>query len=79
MKEPYFVETLRQEQKLLYPHGYPIQPRGCGKTLLYFSHFLRWNAYETFIPIYANDGHGYSLEQAHRDIDEYVRQIMELY
>lgn len=76
MQEPYFVEILRQEQKTMYPHGCPIQPRGCSKTFLYLSHFIRWSAYENFIPIYAKDGFGYSLEQAHRDINEYVEQVM---
>lgn len=66
------IKQLYEERKKIYPYGCPIQPRGNGKTFLYLSHFLRYTAYDLICGIYKHINREMTLEQAHKDIDDYV-------
>lgn len=70
------IKKLKRERTELYPNGVPIQPRGCSKTYLYLSHFLRWYAYDYMCSIYEVINRKYTIEEAHKDIDEFVVEQM---
>lgn len=66
------IQQLKDECNKLYPNGCPIQPRGCAKTYLYLSHFLRYYAYQLYCQLYEYCNYEVTLESAHKDIDEFV-------
>lgn len=66
------ISKLKNERNKLYPNGCLIQGRRCGKTYLYLSHFLRWNAYELYMQVYKVANYKVSLEQAHKEINGFV-------
>lgn len=70
------IKTLKKERKKLYPYGCPIQPRGYGKTYLYLSHFLRYIAYDLVCEGYKQITEEITLEEAHKDINDFVTGIM---
>ena len=66
------VRQLKDECSNLYPNGCPVQPRGCGKTYLYLSHFLRWYAYKLYCQLYECCNYEVTLESAHKDINDFI-------
>lgn len=70
------IKTLKEERSRLYLNGCPIQPRGCAKTYLYLSHFLRYTAYDFVCDIYKYMTTEVTLETAHKDINDYVVGLM---
>lgn len=66
------IKQLKEERVKLYPNGCPTQPRGSGKTYLYLSHFLRYNAYDLYCQIYECCNYKITLESAHKDINEFI-------
>lgn len=70
------IKTLKEERRKLYPNGCHIQPRGCAKTYLYLSHFLRYTAYDFVCDIYKHMTTEVTLETAHKDINDYVVNLM---
>lgn len=70
------VKTLIEERNKLYPNGCPIPSRGCGKTYLYLSHFLRYYAYNLVCKIYKDMSVKMTLEEAYKNIDNFVIRLM---
>lgn len=66
------IKQLMEERSKLYPYGCPIQPRGCGKTYLYLSYFLRWCAYDLYCQILEHLNYEVNIDSAHKWIDDYV-------
>jgi len=66
------IKMLKAECKTLYPKGYPMQPKGCGKTYLQIIPFLRWNGYQFYCHMYEKLNYEVTLEQAHKDIENYI-------
>lgn len=66
------IKSLMHERDKLFPQGCPIQPRGYSKTYTYLVLFLRWNAYDLMCQVYKHVNREITLEEAHRDIDNYV-------
>ena len=75
MKNRKLIRTLKKERRKLYPHGLPIQPRGCGKTYLYMSHFLLYIAYDYVIGKYKKLDREVSLEEAHKDMTDFINEM----
>lgn len=72
------IKTLYAERKRLYPNGCPVAPRGCGKTLLYMSHFLTYTAYDYVCGIYKHMDREVSLEEAHNNIKDYINEMWKI-
>lgn len=70
------IKQLMNERDEMFPYGCPIQPRGCSKTYTYLALFLRWNAYNFMCQIYKHVNGEITLEDAHKDIDDYVVGLM---
>lgn len=70
------IKILMDERDKLYPNGCLIQPRGCGKTNLYLSHFLRWKSYDVCCEFYKTCEVEIPISQAHEDINDFVVGIM---
>lgn len=70
------INQLMVERDKLFPNGCPVQPRGCSKTYMYLALFLRWNAYDFMSQIYKHVNGEITLEEAHKDIDNYVVGLM---
>lgn len=70
------IKTLKEERNRLYPGELMIMPRGFGKTYLMLAHNLRYAAYEHVCSIYKQLDYEVTLEQAHKDIDEFVTSVM---
>lgn len=70
------ITQLMEERHRIFPNGCPMQPRGCAKTYTYLALFLRWNAYDFMCQIYKHVKVNITLEEAHRDIDNYVVRFM---
>lgn len=70
------IAQLMEERHSLFSNGCPIQPRGSAKTYTYLALFLRWNAYDFMCQIYKHVEGDITLEEAHRDIDNYVTGLM---
>ena len=77
MKNKKLIKRLKEERRKLYPHGLPIQPRGCGKTNLFLAHFLRYIAYDFVCGIYKDINREVSLEEAYRDMNEFIKEMWE--
>ena len=75
MKNRKLIRTLKKERRKLYPHGLPIQHRGCGKTRLYMSHFLLYTAYDYVCDIYKHIDKEVSLEEAHGHMKDYINEM----
>ena len=75
MKNRKLIRILKKERRKLYPHGIPIQPRGCSKTYTYLAHALRYIAYDVVISDYRNVDKEVSLEEAHKDMNEFVADM----
>ena len=69
------IKTLKKERKRLYPNGYPFAPRGSGKTFTYMYHFLVYTAYDFVCGIYMNMDRKVSLEEAHNDMRDYIKEM----
>ena len=78
MKNRKLIRTLKKERRKLYPHGCPIQPRGCWKTYLYMSHFLLYTAYDYVCNIYKHTDREVSLEEAHNDMKDFINEMWTL-
>lgn len=72
------IRTLKKERRKLYPHGLPIQPRGCGKTYLYMSHFLLYTSYDFVCDIYKRMDREVTLEEAHNDMKNYINEMWKM-
>jgi len=71
------IKTLKEHRRKLYPNGLPIQPRGCGKTNLFLAHFLRYIAYDFVCDTYKDMDREVSLEEAYRDMNEFIKEMWE--
>lgn len=78
MKNRKLIRMLKKERRKLYPHGLPIQPRGCDKTYLYMSHFLLYTSYDFVIDIYKRMEREATLEEAHNDMKDYINEMWKL-
>ena len=70
------IKTLKEERNRLYPDKLMVVSRGCGKTYMILNRILRYAAYEHVCSIYEQLNHEVTLEQAHKDMDEFVASIM---
>lgn len=70
------IKTLKEERSKLYPNGCPIQPRGCAKTYLYLSHFLRYTAYDYVCSVYEHVNTQMTIEEARKDMNDYIVGLM---
>lgn len=70
------IKTLKEERSKLYPHGCPVQPRGCAKTYLYLSHFLRYTAYDYVCSVYEHINTQMTIEEARKDMNDYIVGLM---
>lgn len=70
------IKTLKEERNKLYPGKLTVMSRGCGKTYMIFNRILRYAAYEHVCSIYKQLDYEITLEQAHKDMDEFVASIM---
>ena len=70
------IKQLNDERQKIYPNGCPVQPRGSAKTYLYLSHFLRYMAYDYVCAIYKHCNREFTLEDAHKDMQDYVVMMM---
>ena len=70
------IKDLKEERDRLYPSKLMVMPRGFGKTYMMLNRMLRYAAYEHVCCIYEQLDYEVTLEQAHNDIDEFVKSIM---
>lgn len=75
MKNRKLIRTLKKERRKFYPHGLPIQSRGCGKTNIYSAHFLLYKAYDFVISKYKKLDKEVSLEEAHKDMSDFINEM----
>lgn len=75
MKNRKLIKRLKEERRKLYPHGLPIQPRGCGKTFLHLGHFLRYIAFDVVIDEYKKIDREVSLEEAYEDMNYFIKEM----
>ena len=70
------IKILKEERNRLYPSKLMVMPRGFGKTYMMLNRMLRYAAYEHVCSIYKQLDYEVTLEQAHKDMDEFVSSIM---
>lgn len=70
------IKTLKEERNRLYSDKIVIMPRGFGKTYMMLNRMLRYAAYEHVCSIYKQLDYEVTLEQAHKDMDEFVASVM---
>ena len=70
------IKTLKEERNILYPGKLMVIPRGFGKTYMMLIRMLRYAAYEHVCSIYKQLDYEVTLEQAHKDMDEFVLSVM---
>ena len=70
------IKTLKEERNILYPGKLMVIPRGFGKTYMMLNRMLRYAAYEHVCSIYKQLDYEVTLEQAHKDMDEFVLSVM---
>ena len=70
------IKTLKEERNILYPDKLMVIPRGFGKTYMMLNRMLRYTAYEHVCSIYKQLDYKVTLEQAHKDMDEFVASVM---
>ena len=70
------IKILKEERNRLYPSKLIVMPRGFGKTYMMLNRMLRYAAYEHVCSIYKQLDYEVTLEQAHKDIDEFVTSVM---
>ena len=70
------IKTLQEERSRLYPDKIVIVSRGFGKTYMILNRMLRYAAYEHVCSIYKQLDYEVTLEQAHKDMDEFVASVM---
>ena len=70
------IKILKEHRRKLYPNGCPVPARGCGKTNLFLAHFLRYTAYDFVCNIYKDMDRKVSLEEAYRDMGEFIEKMM---
>lgn len=70
------IKTLKEERNRLYPSKLMVMSRGCGKTYMMLNRMLRYASYEHVCRIYEQLDYEVTLEQAHKDMDEFVTSIM---
>ena len=70
------IKTLKEERNILYPGKLMVIPRGFGKTYMMLNRMLRYAAYEHVCSIYKQLDYEVTLEQAHKDMDEFVASVM---
>ena len=70
------IKTLKEERNILYPGKLMVIPRGFGKTYMMLNRMLRYAAYEHVCSIYKQLDYEVTLEQAHKDMDEFVSSVM---
>ena len=78
MKNRKLIKILKEERRKLYPYGLPIHPRGCAKTYLYLTHFLKYIAYDVVIDSYKKINREVSLEEAYKDMNDFVSKMWAL-
>ena len=70
------IKALQEERGRLYLGKMAIIARGFGKTYIMLNRMLRYVAYEHVCSIYKQLDYEVTLEQAHKDMDEFVVSIM---
>ena len=70
------IKALKEERDSLYPDKLMVIARGFGKTYMMLNRMLRYVAYEHVCSIYKQLDYEVTLEQAHKDMDEFVTSIM---
>lgn len=70
------IKTLKEERSRLYPSKLVLMTRGFGKTYMMLNRMLRYVAYEHVCSVYRHLYYDVTLEQAHKDIDEFVEGVM---
>ena len=70
------IKILKEERNRLYPDKIVIIPRGFGKTYMMLNRMLRYASYEHVCSIYKQLDYEVTLEQAHKDMDEFVASVM---
>ena len=70
------IKSLKEERNRLYPDKIVIMPRGFSKTYMMLNRMLRYVAYEHVCSIYKQLDYEVTLEQAHKDMDEFVASVM---
>lgn len=70
------ITALKKERNRLYPCKLMVMPRAFGKTYMMLNRMFRYAAYEHVCSIYKQLNYEVTLEQAHKDIDEFVVSIM---
>lgn len=70
------IETLKEERNRLYPAKLVLMTRGFGKNYMMLNRMLRYFAYEHVCSIYKQLDYEITLEQAHKDMDEFVVSVM---
>ena len=70
------IKDLKEERDRLYHDKILIMSRGFGKTYMMLNRMLRYAAYEHVCRIYKQLDYEVTLEQAHKDMDEFVTSIM---
>lgn len=70
------IKSLKEERNRLYPCKLMVMPRAFGKTYMMLNRMFRYAAYEHVCSIYKQLNYEITLEQAHKDIDEFVVSIM---
>ena len=70
------ITALKKERNRLYPCKLMVMPRAFGKTYMMLNRMFRYAAYEHVCSIYKQLNYEITLEQAHKDIDEFVVSVM---
>ena len=70
------ITALKKERNRLYPCKLMVMPRAFGKTYMMLNRMLRYAAYEHVCSIYKQLDYEVTLEQAHKDMDEFVASVM---
>lgn len=70
------IKTLKEERNRLYPSKLMVMPRGFGKTYMMLNRMLRYAAYEHVCSIYKQLDYEVTLEQAHKDMEEFVANFL---
>ena len=70
------ITALKEEKNRLYPGKLMVMPRGFGKTYMMLNRMLRYVSYEHVCSIYKHLDYEVTLEQAHKDMDEFVASVM---
>lgn len=75
MKNRKLIKRLKEERRKLYPYGFPLQPRGYGKTSLHLMHFLKYMAFDVVIDYCKKIDKEISLEDAYEYMNLFISEM----